>query len=248
VDVVAYLSRIGLSSRPELDAVGLEELQRAHLTSVPFENLHVYSRRGVGTGVDWSIPKIVDRGRGGWCFELNGAFAALLEALGFEVQRRAAVVLLDGGSGDPSHLTLQVQLDHPYLVDVGFGDSFIKPLRLDITGVQDGGSGEYVIREIRGAPTLNSVTNTGDLEPQYRLDGRVWSLGEFEPFSAKLQTEPGLAWTNSRFATRLLDGGPERVTLLHDRIKFRRDGKWEELPVPAGKWEEQLDRWFGLTP
>ena len=97
-------------------------------TSVPFENLDVFHRRGVQTGAEWSVPKIVARGRGGWCFELNGAFASLLEALGYQVTRFAATVLLPTSTGSgpspiPTHLTLQVDLDRPYLVDVGFGDS-----------------------------------------------------------------------------------------------------------------------------
>ena len=80
-----YLDRIGLSEAPPVDVDGLEILQRAHLTEVPFENLDVHAGRGVGTGLGWSLPKIVDRRRGGWCFELNGAFSGLLRDLGFEV-------------------------------------------------------------------------------------------------------------------------------------------------------------------
>ena len=50
------------------------------------------------------------------------------------------------------------------------------------------------------------------------------------------------------FATRLLDSGPDRVTLLHDRIKLRRDGRWTEDPVEPGEWAAALHRWFGMTP
>jgi N-hydroxyarylamine O-acetyltransferase len=245
--VARYLARIALSEAPPVDICGLEILQRAHLTAVPFENLDVYARRGVETGLDWSIPKIVERQRGGWCFELNGAFSSLLMGLGFDVHLLGATVLLRDSSGCVSHLTLEVTLDVPYLVDVGFGDTFIKPLRLDLGGSQDGGSGTFAITADAGDRTLFLVEPDGMLTPQYRFGPREWSLGDFDSASHRLQTEPSLSWTESRFVTRLLDGGPDRVTLLSDRIKFRIDGTWTEEPVVPEAWERELERWFGMA-
>jgi N-hydroxyarylamine O-acetyltransferase len=242
-----YLARIGLSESPPLDVGGLEMLQRAHLTSVPFENLDVYARRGVETGLDWSVPKIVERRRGGWCFELNGAFGSLLSALGFIVRQLGATVLLSPASSDPSHLTLEVTLDIPYLVDVGFGDTFIRPLRLEHDGVQDGVSGEFVIAVDGDMRTLSQVQGDGTLEPQYRFGTQEWALKDFDDASQRLQNTSGLSWTRAYFATRLLDGGPDRVTLLNDRIKFRRDGEWTEKPVAGDAWAEELSRWFSMT-
>lgn len=248
VDVAAYLSRIGVSTPVGLTVGDLERLQRAHLTTVPFENLDVYHRRGVDTGADWSVPKIVDRGRGGWCFELNGAFAALLEALGFTVKRLGATVL--GGrqvSDIPTHLSLEVALDRPYLVDVGFGDSFIRPLPLDGKGPHDGGVGDYGFVFDGEVTTLVALEN-GVPSPQYRFGPADYRSADFDVASHRLQTTQGLQWTSTLFATRLLDGGPDRVTLLHDRIRFRRNGAWSEEPVPAGDWDAALNEWFRLTP
>jgi len=232
-DTLGYLARIGLSEAPPLDVRGLETLQRAHLTAVPFENIDVHARRGVETGLDWSMPKIVERHRGGWCFELNGAFSSLLAALGFEVRRLGATVLLPGALSEPSHLTLEVTLESPFLVDVGFGDTFIKPLRLDLDQPQDGGSGEFAILADREDKTLFKVEVDGSLVPQYRFGPTEWGLQDFDVASERLQSEPGSSWTSARFATRLLAGGPDRVTLLEDRIKFRRNGVWSEEPVTA---------------
>ncbi len=231
MDVQSYLSRIGLDHPVDVDLASLERLQRAHLTAVPFENLHVYHRRGVRTDTAWSIPKIVDRKRGGWCFELNGAFAALLEAIGFQVSRLAAVVLLEGDDGHASHLTLRVELNRPYLVDVGFGDAFVRPLPLDDPGPHDGGTGFYAF-ETRGDQTILTELGTGnDAIPVYRFTNTPVDLASFDYQSTRLQTDLSLKWTKSRFATRLLDGGPDRVTLLEDKLRFRRNGHWEENPV-----------------
>jgi len=247
-DTLRYLARIGLSEAPPVDLGGLETLQRAHLTAVPFENLDVYARSGVQTGLDWSLPKIVERHRGGWCFELNGAFSSLLTALGFEVRRLGAIVLLPPVSNEPSHLTLEVTLDLPYLVDVGFGDTFIKPLRLDLDARQDGGSGEFVIGTDGQVRTLFEVEDGGSLMAQYRFGRTDWAMEDFDAASERLQSEPGLSWTESRFATRLLGGGPDRVTLLSDRIKFRRDGEWREEPIAADEWAGTLEHWFEMIP
>lgn len=248
MDTEKYLRRIGLTSPPAVDVNGLETLQRAHLTAVPFENLHVFHRRGVSTAVDWSIPKIVEQRRGGWCFELNGAFAALLAGLGFPVRLLAATVLNGNPSPIPTHLTVEVALEKPYLVDVGFGDSFIRPLPMDAPGPLDGGTGEFGLHVEAGVMTLVSYEDDGTTTGQYRFDREPRSMRDFDEASSYLQTQPGLQWTKSPFATRLLDNGPDRVTLLEDRIKFRRDGTWTEEPVAKEDWSNLLYEWFGMTP
>lgn len=248
MDAGAYLDRIGLQTPVEPDLVNLERLQRRHLTTVPFENLDIFYRRGVDTSEDWSVPKIVERNRGGWCFELNGAFAALLTELGYRVKRLAATVLYPPAPPMPTHLTLEVQLDRPYLVDVGFGDSFIRPLPLDSEGPHDGGVGNFGFVFEDGQTMLVSFEPGGVTESHYRFARRPARPSDFDEASTWLQTDPELSWTRSRFATRLIDGGPDRVTLLHDQIKFRRDGEWSEQPVGEEEWAALLDQWFGMTP
>jgi N-hydroxyarylamine O-acetyltransferase len=248
VDATAYLARIGFDGPVTLNVPMLEALQRAHMTAVPFENLDVFHRRGVEVGVEWSWPKIVQRRRGGWCFELNGAFAALLGELGFRTNLLAAAVLLDPPSDIPDHLALEVDLDRPYLVDVGFGDSFIRPIPLDEPGPHDGGTGEFELAFDGPTTTLLAVAGDGTLQPQYRFDRTPTTLDFFRDRSNYLQTHPGLEWTEHPFATRLLDGGPDRVTLVWNRLKVRRDGEWTETPVTPGEWPAVLKEWFDLEP
>ncbi len=248
MDVAAYLARIGVKGEVEPSLPDLEMLQRAHLTAVPFENLDVFYRRGVRTDVDWSLPKIIERGRGGWCFELNGAFASLLDALGFSVKRLGAAVLLDPPSSEITHLTLEVALDRPYLVDVGFGDTFIRPLPLDSEGPHDGGIGQFRFVFDGDDTTLVGLGSDDTVEEQYRFDSRPRTASDFNPASDRFQTQPGVQWTQAPFATRLIDGGPDRVTLLSDRIRFRKSGEWSEDPVTEDQWPEMLDLWFGMTP
>lgn len=246
--VERYLRRIGVSEAPKPDLDGLAMLQAAHLSAVPFENLDVHARTGVRTDTGWSVPKIVERHRGGWCFENNGAFGWLLGELGFDVDYMGAYVLLDPPDTEHmSHLCLMVYLDQPYLVDVGFGDSFIRPL--PITGERiDDGNAIYVVEHAEPWHTLfevnaNVVELDSDRRSLYRFEHIERSLPDFDIESERLQSHSH--FTDNPFATRLIDGGPDRVTLLHDRIKLRRAGEWTEEPVEADRWDAIYREWFG---
>jgi N-acetyltransferase len=99
----------------------LREIHRAHLFTVPFENLDIHLGRKIVCDEDSFLHKIVNERRGGFCYELNGAFAAFLRALGFQVTLLSARVARSDGSDSPEfdHLTLRVDLDESWLVDVG---------------------------------------------------------------------------------------------------------------------------------
>lgn len=244
--VEAYLERIGFDQRVAVDLDTLHALQRAHMTTVPFENLDVVSRTPVGTDLDWSINKIVMQRRGGWCFEVNGAFSSLLQALGFEVRLLGAAVLLDGPNRVIDHLTLEVTLDQPYLVDVGFGDSFITPLELNTAGAQDGGSGTFEFMASSEGTTLTRHDGDGVPEPSYRFKRVDRQLEDFRPASDHLWTDPSLHWQHKPFATRLIDGGPDRITLLKDRLKIEVAGTTTETLVSTSDWPTVLRSNFGI--
>jgi N-hydroxyarylamine O-acetyltransferase len=248
MNVDRYLQRIGYtgSTAPTFDS--LAALQFAHLTTVPFENLDVVAGVAeIRTSLDWSVPKVVDRGRGGWCFELNGAFSGLLDTLGFDVLRLGAAVLLDGPTKVIDHLTIEVALDQPYLVDVGFGESFTRPLQLNSRGPQDGGDATYQFFDSSEGLTLTKLDGESVPVPQYRFRRVGHELADFEPASTALRTNPELHWSNKPFATRLLGEGADRVTLLKDRLKLTRGSETTETPVEPEQWDDQLSTWFGMS-
>jgi len=244
MDVGAYLDWIGFGGRPAVDLATLTQLQRLHMTAVPFENLHITQGIHLTTDPVAAVDKIVEQGRGGWCFELNGAFAGLLEAIGFDVRRLGAAVLLGGPNSTVDHLTLEVTVDQPYLVDVGFGESFIQPLALNRAGPQDGGNGTY---ELIASPQGTTLTRHVDglPKPEYRFKRVTLAMDRFTPISNSMQVDPDRDWSSKRFATRLLDGGPDRVALTHDRIKVVRNDETTETRVDADDWDRELQRWFG---
>jgi N-hydroxyarylamine O-acetyltransferase len=83
------------------------------------------------------VEKVVRQRRGGFCYELNGAFATLLTAAGFHGTLLSARVANEEAtaSKESDHLTLRVDLEESWLADVGFGDNFLQPLRL-ITDIE----------------------------------------------------------------------------------------------------------------
>jgi N-hydroxyarylamine O-acetyltransferase len=143
MDVDGYLARIGLDERPLADPEGLERIHRAHGRSIPFENLAVVGdpfADGSGPGVtlteDHLYRKLVERGRGGHCYEHNALARWALDALGFDVTRVGARVVNDGEPVHPpaNHMAVVVALDRRYLVDVGQAAPYVRrPVPLDGT-------------------------------------------------------------------------------------------------------------------
>ena len=133
MDVNRYLARMGYTGSIAPTAHTLAALHRAHMLTVPFENLDIPLGTPIVLDNDALFAKIVDHRRGGFCYELNGLFAELLRSLGFQVALLSAGVYNATGQPGPDfdHMALLVALEQRWLADVGFGDSFNTPLRLD---------------------------------------------------------------------------------------------------------------------
>jgi N-hydroxyarylamine O-acetyltransferase len=206
--LTAYLDRIGAGRPALLDGAALGALHRAHLEAVPFENLSIHLGEPISLDPGDLIAKIVTRRRGGFCYELNGAFALLLEALGGRVTRVAARVY--GGDGRPGpvfdHLALVVRLPDgsgPWLADVGFGAHSTYPLRYDSRDGQDDPGGRFALAD---APD-GDVTVARDGQPQYRTERRERALADFVPTCWWQQTSPDSHFTRGTICSRLTGEG-----------------------------------------
>jgi N-hydroxyarylamine O-acetyltransferase len=124
----ALLARIGLDRAPAADADGLRELHRAYLARMPYEDLAVQLGETGPLEESALASRVLNDGRGGYCFELNTLLAALLRGVGFVVTHHQAVV---GGEGPTNHMALLVEIDGSrWLADAGLGEGFIEPLPL----------------------------------------------------------------------------------------------------------------------
>ena len=133
MNIDAYLARIGLDRRPPPTLEGLRQVHRAHLLAIPYENLDVQLGRPVTVERPAIYDKIVNRRRGGWCYEMNGILGWALVALGFRVTRATGAVVraLKGAFSEGNHLVLRVDLEEgAWLADVGFGDGPRDPIAI----------------------------------------------------------------------------------------------------------------------
>lgn len=221
--VDAYLERIGAVRPARPDAAALRALQLRHLTTVPFENLSIHLGEDIVLEEKALLDKILARGRGGFCYELNGAFAVLLGALGFRVTLLQARVHGDGGRlGIPyDHMALRVETDDgtgPWLADVGFGDHAQHPLALDDRTDQRDPRG--IFRVVR-APAEEGGDH-GDLDvlrggvPRFRLDPRPRALADFRGGAWYHRTSPASGFTRSPVCSRFTTTG--RITLKGHRL------------------------------
>jgi N-hydroxyarylamine O-acetyltransferase len=124
VDLDAYFQRIHWAGGRDPTLATLAGLIEAHTAHIPFENLDVLLGRTLRLDLEGLQEKIVGVGRGGYCFEHASLFAAVLEALGFQVARHAARVVLFGPLAEAKrdHMFMTVTVGGAaYVVDPGFG-------------------------------------------------------------------------------------------------------------------------------
>ncbi|HEY8472922.1 MAG TPA: arylamine N-acetyltransferase [Natronosporangium sp.] len=224
--VEEYLARIGAARPARPDPMALRDLQVRHLRTVPFENLSIHLGEEIVLDQDALVEKVVRRRRGGFCYELNGAFAALLTALGFRVTMLAARVTAAGPDRPLfDHLALRVDLAEPWLVDVGFGSFSRHPLRLDERGEQTDPDGTFRIVERE----YGDLEVFRDGEPQYRLETRPRTLADFEPTCWWQRTSPQSHFTRSLTCSLLTEDG--RITLSGNRLIRTVAGTRQEQPL-----------------
>lgn len=240
-----YLARIGFEGPPRADLKTFRAIHRAHAEAIPYENLDVQLARPVSRAVPAIYEKIVERRRGGWCYEMNGLFSWALEAIGFKVTRLAGGVHRQtfGDKVVGNHLVILVELDGIWLADVGFGDGLIEPVplregdfrvgpldcRLEIV---DGGWWRYNNDPTGGAPSFDFHLEVGDealLETNCRF----------------LQTDPASPFVQNAVVQRWRDG--EHFSLRGRVLSHVSDrGKQTQIIDDAGAYVATLRELFAL--
>lgn len=213
IDIAAYCARIGVSGPLPPTVATLRRLHHAHMLAVPFENLDIHWGRPIVLEEARLFEKLVVQRRGGFCYEQNGLFAAVLRELGFTVDlleaRVGAKPWEDSLPWD--HMTLQVTLKKRWLADVGFGDGFREPLLLDEAGPQTRKDGVWRVQHDGREGLHSSRTAAGDWKPEYRFRLRPRRLADFTPGCEHHQHSPESHFTRKRVCSRATETG--RITL-----------------------------------
>jgi len=238
-DLPAYLRRIEYAGERKASRGVLEALHQAHVTHIPFENLDILLGRAIALDLDSLQAKLVSGRRGGYCFEQNLLFAAVLRAFGFAVTQLAARVRLGSDTLRPrTHMTLQVEVDGGrWLADVGFGAAGpLLPVLYGVGQASRQNAWSFRIADEDGQSLLQSAHGGSweDLyifsqEPQHRVD--------YELACHYTSTHPASKFTQVATAQRI---APEVRFALRDR-EYSEDRGGEIVRRTLADDDEVLD-------
>ncbi len=235
MNIPLYLTRIQYFNPVKPDDQTLQELQFAHIQRVPFENLDIGLKRPIHLDEEVLWNKIVVQKRGGFCYELNGLFARLLEEIGFKVTYlNARVYNREGKLGiEFDHLALLVQVPNQptrWLVDVGFGDSFNEPLNFEEHDEQVQGLRVYRLEQTDDGYITWQKNYDGSWERQYFFDLQPRNFpDDYEAACLYHQTSPKSSFTRGSIITRATPDG--RVSLEDGRLILTKNGQRSERPL-----------------
>ena len=243
----AYLARIGLSAeRKTPDRAYLDELIRAQLRAVPFDCADVWvSGKEPSLATDDLYRKIVEKRRGGYCFELNLLFWRLLEALGFTAHLVIVHLGRPGAApeiGIPAHCAVIATIDGlDYFADVGYGgpvpDGCVPLNGMLVNGHVSGRSGAYTV--------VYSIEADGSKTARFTFKNAPCDPCEIVPlnFFVARRENSGFAAT-LRLNLRLDNGFAE---LGGQKFRFRRGDTLieKELETPA-QAKDVAREYFGI--
>ena len=246
-DLQPYFSRIGFDGAASADFATLKRMMRCQLFSVPFENLDVQAGKVVSLVPEEIYRKIVERQRGGYCYEVNGLFAMALDALGFSYQFVAARPMTYPVRRPKTHMAIVAAIEgEQWLCDLGFGSYGIRePVNLN-----------WIDREIRQDFDTFKLTLSmeGDYLLQSIIDGASKNLYEFnlspqewvdfEPANFMNSTHPDSIFVQWLMVVQQNPTGKE--VLLGDRFQSVSEGKTKGWTVKHDEIPAFLQQKFSL--
>ena len=248
--VKGYLERIGVDDTGLIpDRSTLALLQRRHLLTVPFENLDIHWQRPILINTARFYEKIVEKLRGGFCYELNGLFNELLRHLGYDTRLVSARVFSGREHGpDFDHAAIIATIgEQEYLVDVGFGAFTAEPLRIVLDEPQQDPTGTYVIRRFEDEYFEVARREDGAWLSEYIFKDIARDLEEFAEMCDFQQYSPESHFRKARLCSIMTESG--RKTLTDKSFIITKNGEKKEFPVSSDdKFYEILEREFGIKP
>lgn len=248
LDLAAYLARIGVASGSSLraDEATLRRLVWGHVSTIAFENVDVQLGRPIRLDLEAIERKLVGSRRGGYCFEQNALFAAVMVQLGYEVETLAARVRwMRTGPTPRTHMLSRVMLNgEPWIADVGFG-GFVptEPLRLVADREQETPLGTFRFLHGDGFWTLQARLEQG-FSDLYAFTEEPHGPVDYEVMNHYTSTHPA-----SRFKTSLIVSRPAadaRHSLLNGEYVIRRGAAATKRVVAPAEVPAVLREVFGL--
>nr|MDD6336727.1 arylamine N-acetyltransferase [bacterium] len=251
LSVDAYLRRIGYTGPLEPTIEVLNNLQYAHLHTVPYENMDIMD----GTPLSLEIPdlydKIVLRRRGGFCFELNRLYGWLLGQLGFEVHDHFARMLYREDSiPKRRHLVLRVPIGNKqYITDVGIGMRQPRwPLELTegVEQIRDGEGYRLHRDKALGWVLEQRKTNGVEWENYYSFTEEFQVPQDFAPTSFFCEKHPDSIFNKRPMAGMRCPGGRYSLDGWEFR-HFTKDGVTTHTAQTQQEFDRYLKDYFGIV-
>ncbi|QZN97972.1 arylamine N-acetyltransferase [Symbiopectobacterium purcellii] len=219
-DLSTYLRRINYTAQVSADSATLNALMRHQLFSVPFENLDVQAGKVISLVPEEIVDKLLHRGRGGYCYEVNGLFAMALEALGIPYCFVAARPMFYPARRPKTHMALIAEVDgRRWLCDLGFGSYGIRaPLALDLldTDINQDFDIFRLTRDAKGEYLLQARVE-GEWANQYGFDLTPQEWIDFVPANYLNSTHPDAIFVQKLLIVQHHAEG--RLILLGDTLK-----------------------------
>ncbi|MEK6478052.1 arylamine N-acetyltransferase [Catalinimonas sp. 4WD22] len=246
-----YLQRIGFQTKGSLSVDTLNQLHRAHVSQIPFENLDIHYHQWISLDTDKFYAKIVDRKRGGFCYELNGLFLEALKNLGFEAYFIACSVYVQPlQKFGPYFAHVAIVVEHKneqWLVDVGFGSSFPEPLKIEFDKSQKQDGVIYSMRKINDTEiSLDRSFDDGDtFIPMYKFTLHPRTLSDFQEMCEFHQTSDQSPLFQKKLCSIATANG--RITLTPNHLIITENEKRTEVEVKDEEdFQQKLDTYFGF--
>lgn len=240
-----YLARVGYDGPRGANLTTLRALHRAHLLTIPYENLDIHLGLPITLDPEAMFTKLVDERRGGWCFEMNGLFGRVLETLGFTVRYMSGAVgrARTGWRAQGNHLVLLVTLDRPWIADVGFGDGFLTPLPLEPGSYRQ----DFLqYRVSKDGPRWRVDNHTHGGADGFDFTTTARALADFAQQCHELQTSPDSSFVQTTVCERF---EPHGLVMLRSATlrEVRADGVTTTVIDSAAAFDRVLRERFDLA-
>lgn len=248
MDITKYLRRINYTGELKPTLKVLQNLQKAHLLLIPFENLDIIKKIPIELEIKKLFNKIILHNRGGFCYELNGLFFHLLNTIGFKVKMVSARVYnSDNGYGvEFDHMAIIARIDGvEYLTDVGFGEFAFEPLKIELDTILKDKRGMFKIENYDLDHLLVSKYDTDEWLPEYIFSLQSRELKEYEPMCYYHQSSPDSHFTRKRICSLPTEDG--RITISGNSLKLTRGDNHKETEIKnEADLKKLLQKYFNM--
>ncbi|QGK74677.1 arylamine N-acetyltransferase [Flavobacterium sp. SLB02] len=246
-DLQKFLKRINFQGEIKLNLDGIKKLMQSQIFSVPFENIDVQAGKVISLIGDDIVTQIVDKNRGGYCYQINGIFSLMLQEIGVPHYYIAVRPLVNPGQNARTHLAIIATIENEeYLIDLGFGGNSIRePLKLSEIGTEiQQGYDTFTLVKTEEDEYLLQILIEKEWSNLYSFDVTPQRWIDFKPANHYNYSHPDSTFTQKLIV--VLQNPLGKKILLKNAIKSVTNGVTEIIPFEDNQLNTTLETEFNL--